>query len=362
MAVYAAGSNKSVEIGLPPDTQLHDRLLDALGPLWRGADRQLTLHYLDVASARPVLLVARVTSGPAESGVVEVATSTRDARPRHEKLWFDAQGNLLRKEQPFFAAVLAWTACDSDCDRAVERPFDPMARLVVRSPFHISTAAGKGTIRYVIASSEQAGPRLVETREQAVVRDGSRAVVTICDQCGAEAAPSPGNLASYLAPNAWVQSTHPDIVSFARRAARGGTVELRMSSLTKAVRARMTGPPDFLGYASALEALRNRSGDCTEFAVLLAAAARAQKIPTRIVIGLVYADRFSGKKDVFSPHAWVQAWDGERWKSYDAALDGFDSTHIGIAIGDGDPRQFDATFTQLPRWRIEKAGSVKSSD
>jgi transglutaminase-like putative cysteine protease len=164
-----------------------------------------------------------------------------------------------------------------------------------------------------------------------------------------------------MAPNAWVQSTHPEIVSFARRAASKGTVARQMHHLIAAVRARMTGPVDFLGYASALEALRHRSGDCTEFAVLLTAAARARGIPTRIIIGLVYADRFSGKKDVFSPHAWVQAWDGERWTSYDAALDGFDATHIGIALGDGDPRQFEDTFAQLPSWRIEKAGAVRSS-
>jgi hypothetical protein len=363
VAVFTAASgNKPVEVELPPDIQLHDRLLGALSPLWRGVDRSLTLHYFDVASARPMLLVAHVTSGPAENGIVEVETSTRDDRPHQEKLWFDAQGRLVRQEQPFFGAVLTWVPCERDCDRGVDRPYDPMARLVVRSPFHISTAAAKRTIRYVIASSEQSGPRLVKTPEQAVVRDGSRAVVTICDQCGAEAAPSPGDLESYLAPNAWVQSTHPNIVSFARHAAHGGTVDHQMNNLTQAVRARMTGPPDFVGYASALEAFRNRSGDCTEFAVLLAAVARAQNIPTRIVIGLVYADRFSGKKDVFSPHAWVQAWDGKRWKSYDAALDGFDSTRIGIAIGDGDPSQFDATFAQLPLWRIEKAGSVKSSN
>lgn len=358
--VFTEQGKKAVAIDLLPDLQLSDRLSDALRPLWTGSDRQLSMAYLDVARARPSQLVATSTSSSAEPGIVDVELSIEDDRPHRERLRFDERGNLLRIEQPFFGATLIWSHCTSDCDRGVEQPFDPMVRLTVRSPFRISPSAAKGTIRYVISGAGEGGPRLVETGEQSVVRDGGRAVVTICERCGADAPAEPSDLASYLAPNAWVQSEHPEIVSFARRAAGGGTVSQRMNNLTSAVRARMTGATDFLGYASALEAFRHRSGDCTEFAVLLTAAARSRGIPTRIVIGLVYADRFSGKKDVFSPHAWVQAWDGKRWTSYDAALDGFDSTHIGIAIGDGDPRQFDDTFSQLPLWRIEKAGAVRA--
>ena len=45
----------------------------------------------------------------------------------------------------------------------------------------------------------------------------------------------------------------------------------------------------------------------------------------------------SGVPHVFAPHAWVQAWDGTRWTSYDAALGRFDAGHIALMIGDGDP-------------------------
>lgn len=361
LAVFTAERNKPVRVDLPPDLQLPDELFGALTPLWRGSEQRLTLAYLDVARAQPTQLSAQVTSQTGEPGGIEVQTSLPGERPHVERLRFDPQGKLVRLEQPFFGASLVWSPCATACDSGVDHPFDPMARLTVRSPFRISTGAGKGTIRYIVAGGGASGPRLAETGEQSVVRDGGRAIVTICERCGVDVAAKGGDITSYLAPNAWVQSTHPEIVSFARRAARKGTVAQQMTQLTTAVRARMTGPTDFLGYASALDALRHRSGDCTEFAVLLAAAARAREIPARIVIGLVYADRFSGKKDVFSPHAWVQAWDGERWTSYDAALDGFDSTHIAMAIGDGDPWRFEDTFAQLPLWRIEKAGAVRAS-
>jgi hypothetical protein len=72
----------------------------------------------------------------------------------------------------------------------------------------------------------------------------------------------------------------------------------------------------------------------------------------------VYADRFSGKKDVFSPHEWVQVWTGERWKSYDAGIGEFDATHLALSLGDGDPRGVQTGFATPADLRIEKLGRV----
>jgi len=162
-----------------------------------------------------------------------------------------------------------------------------------------------------------------------------------------------------LEPNAWVQSDSADIKKFARRHGAGKTPQQIMLHLVDAVRDHMTGPVDYLGYASATDALRTRSGDCTEYAVLLAALARAQNIPARLAYGLVYADRFSGKKDVFSPHAWVQAWTGTRWQSYDAGIGEFDATHLALSIGSGDPRDVENLAGAPAALRIEKLGLVK---
>jgi len=94
--------------------------------------------------------------------------------------------------------------------------------------------------------------------------------------------------------------------------------------------------------------------------VLLAASARSRGIPARVVSGLVYTDRFSGKKEVFSPHTWVQAWTGKRWTSYDAGLGEFDATHIALAVGTGDPRETAPRSDALNPWRIERIGLVRS--
>src|SRR6185436_144821 len=230
---------------------------------------------------------------------------TREAGPPsdHEDVWFDRYGNLQRREQAFYGALLVWEPCAQDCDASVEQPFDPMARLVVRSPYRIPSTALGGPIRYVISRADGTVPQLVPTSEQAVVQDGQRAVVTICSKCGITEQATPEELAHYRAPNPWVQSTDGHIRALARLGRPvGAPLTGRMQRLVQTVRDRMTGPVDYLGYATAVEALEQRAGDCTEFAVLLAALARAEGMAARVVVGLVYSDRFSGKKDVFSPH------------------------------------------------------------
>ena len=139
----------------------------------------------------------------------------------------------------------------------------------------------------------------------------------------------------------WVQSDEDSVRSFAAEAVAGVEQPMRrMQALEKAVRRRIATKSLRIGYASAVEVLQINEGDCTEHAVLLAAAARALGIPARVVTGIAYAPEFSGRNDVFVPHAWVIAWVDGAWHGFDAALPRFDATHIGMTAGDGDPFDF----------------------
>ncbi len=66
--------------------------------------------------------------------------------------------------------------------------------------------------------------------------------------------------------------------------------------------------------ASAAEVAKSRSGDCTEHATLLAAMLRAQKIPSRFVMGLVYVP----DESAFGLHAWTEAKLGDDWYPLDS--------------------------------------------
>ncbi len=95
-------------------------------------------------------------------------------------------------------------------------------------------------------------------------------------------------------------------------------------------------------FGSAKETAISREGDCTEHAVLCAALGRVVGLPTRCVVGLGYlppgiesptlsqADE-NNTTGTFEFHMWAEAWIAPgRWMPMDAALNGFDVSHIAI--------------------------------
>jgi hypothetical protein len=76
------------------------------------------------------------------------------------------------------------------------------------------------------------------------------------------------------------------------------------------------------GWDLASVVARNRAGDCTEHAVLLAALARSVGWPARVAVGVLIAD--SGDGVGAFGHAWVEIYDGGAWRRVDAthAADG----------------------------------------
>lgn len=241
--------------------------------------------------------------------------------------------------------------------RCGEFPQNASNIVSVASPFRISDRARAGTIRYTLSVPTKATWRWPETSEQHAVIDGDKVELTICKSCGGEPAASEGELHGYRQSNPWVDGADPTLAHFARNA-RGGSVDAVMQKLVSAVQAHMTGPIDYRGYNTAHVAYETRTGDCTEFAVLLGAVARARGIPTRLVAGLAYSSRFAGQPHTFAPHMWVQAWNGQRWASYDAGLGRFDAGHIAIAIGDGTPHSLDGAMRVIKGLKIDQAAAV----
>ena len=71
--------------------------------------------------------------------------------------------------------------------------------------------------------------------------------------------------------------------------------------------------------ATADHVAKTLSGDCTEYAMLGAAMCRAVGVPSRTVLGLVYAtDR--GGKPVMAYHMWFEVYADGQWVPLDATL------------------------------------------
>jgi transglutaminase-like putative cysteine protease len=137
----------------------------------------------------------------------------------------------------------------------------------------------------------------------------------------------------YLAETAFLQTKDPRVADHARKAAAGsqdhGTVAVRMEQYVF----RELKKKNFsTALASAAEVAQNMEGDCTEHACLLAAMLRAGGIPSRVSVGLVYADKLGA----FGGHMWTEAWLDGRWIPLDATLGrgGIGAGHIKVADAD----------------------------
>ncbi len=118
-----------------------------------------------------------------------------------------------------------------------------------------------------------------------------------------------------LQPNSYIQSDFPAIVEKAASVAGDETDPWIVAvALERAAHQWITRPNYSQAFATAADVIETREGDCTEHAVLLAALARARKIPARVAAGLVYKDR------AFYYHMWTEVFVHDRWIPLDATL------------------------------------------
>ena len=126
----------------------------------------------------------------------------------------------------------------------------------------------------------------------------------------------------YLQPEVQLEIESPELIAWTEKILRGkenATIAEKAEALRQAVRTYLRGDLSRADL-SALEAFQLGSGDCTEYANLLAATLRIAGIPSRVDVGFVYAMALGG----WGGHAWNSAYDAEqgRWIHLDAAYPG----------------------------------------
>ncbi len=125
-------------------------------------------------------------------------------------------------------------------------------------------------------------------------------------------------------PNNYIQSDDPGVIAAAAEALEETPADKsrplsdweksrRLESYVHRTMKRGGAPQ---GFATAGEVAKNRLGDCTEYAVFLAALARAEGIASRVVGGLVYMEQAAG----FGYHMWTEVHVEGQWVPLDATL------------------------------------------
>lgn len=135
-------------------------------------------------------------------------------------------------------------------------------------------------------------------------------------------------VASYLAPEPFVQSDDQHIIAKAKEITDGETDALKAARKICDWVNRSMEKKTSAGIPNAAEVLKNLSGDCNEHTVLFTALARAAGIPARMNGGIVMMD---GR---FYYHAWPEVYVGG-WVGVDPTFGQFpaDATHIRLVQG-----------------------------
>jgi len=255
-------------------------------------------------------------------------------------LWLDAQGNIRKGSLSMLGQPLDMIACDQACATAPSESLDMMDSALINSPRLLTPDMLDDFLSYRVRVNNKDMVRpFIDTDEQNVTAlgHGEWQINVYRSMIDSHDPPTPAD----SAPNAWLQSDSPIIRQLADTAAGSAISKAHVMGKLNAFVNRYLSPHGLdIGYASALEVARSRKGNCVESAVLLAALARAEHIPARVVVGMIYTNRYGDKSRVFVPHAWVMAWIKDRWHSFDPAATHFDTGHIALDSSDGNPWHF----------------------
>jgi tetratricopeptide (TPR) repeat protein len=133
----------------------------------------------------------------------------------------------------------------------------------------------------------------------------------------------------YLQPGVFINSYNKDIKTAAAVIAKDKKNRYETAkAMEKWVYENIKSKDFSVNFANSSEVLKSLRGDCTEHSVLLAALLRAQGIPSKIVVGLIYKEK---PESTFVYHMWVKAFT-DKWINLDPCFPekSFSPIHLEI--------------------------------
>ncbi|MEX0702219.1 MAG: transglutaminase domain-containing protein [Planctomycetales bacterium] len=249
------------------------------------------------------------------------------------RAWLDEQGRTLRSESDLFGLsmityeVPETVALEEIAGGELDLAINTLVRV---RPIRTGHDSRRVVYRLTTPDADPAEFLLSGDTQQMKKLGEHQAELTVTALPIPEKARLRPTAAEYLASSEFLQSQDRRVVDHARRAAAGerdpGAVARRME---RYVHEKVDKKNFSTAMATAAEVAERLEGDCTEHAVLLAAMLRAEKIPSRVAVGLVYLPR----RNAFAGHMWTEVRLDERWVPLDAMLGkgGIGAAHIKLA-------------------------------
>lgn len=124
----------------------------------------------------------------------------------------------------------------------------------------------------------------------------------------------------FLKSNYFITSADSEVKRLAKEAVGTATDPWAKARKIESFVRSFMRPTDYTeAMAPADHVARTRTGDCTEYSMLAAAMCRAQGIPSRTAIGLVYVNNLLGKPGL-AFHMWTEVFVNGQWLGLDATL------------------------------------------
>jgi hypothetical protein len=276
--------------------------------------------------------------------------------------YVDPQGEVLKSVTNMGGIMLEQLAADKDLamskldapellESTTVKPDKPL-----KNPRHLAKA------KYRVSVAKDDMPELPTAAGQVFTRESPTSGFVEQDARGIETVPAADLEAvktKYLESSSTLKADDPEIVALVKKAhVKNMSSAAAAEKLREFVHSYIDTKDMSVGFATASEVARTRTGDCTEHAVLLAAMLRAAGVPSRCASGLVYVDAFGNQEAIFGYHMWAQALveqkdGGWAWENVDATLPNgvpYDAAHILLSVsglGDGEMQNFLVTTAPL---------------
>ena len=312
--------------------------------------KQISYRMISLSAGHQPIEVTHTIVGPTQVQVmgkvvaaVERRTVTSIMPGTATTEYVDAEGLLLKMAVDVGIMKIELVAADKQLARAQIDPPQLMAQMLIKAAKPIGEPRKLRTAVYELGVAGDGELDLPDLGYQRVVKSDGRTARLRVDMDKASNVddkdrPGPEHRQASI----MIDSEDPLIVKLAEQAAGTEKSSDRRTAeaLCHFVHHYVTGCDLSVGFATASEVAQTKAGDCSEFAVLLAAMLRARGIPSRTVSGITYVRRFVGHENLFGYHMWTQAWIGDQdtgqWVDLDAALNGddrdrFDAAHIALA-------------------------------
>lgn len=257
--------------------------------------------------------------------------------------WLDKSGELIKSETNLGGIAVIMTRSSKGEAQAEGDGFAPeiMVKTFVKPDKPIKDPRTSTRAVYVLSVEGEDMPELPSAAAQKVEPLSPTSARVTVDASRPQPAPAEDvKNAVFLASSSAADLTDDKITALTAKALKDAPADKaqRAELLRRAVYEHISDKNLGTAMATASEVVRTRSGDCSEHGVLLAALLRADKIPSRVATGLIYADSFAGSREIFGYHMWAQALldgpEGPRWVDLDGTFPPvmtFDATHISIA-------------------------------